>query len=198
MIENQKYYYSDPICRTFDWVHLDHSSTRDVNFGSLVSPIIVFPGLSFSVLGFGSRALCKIRVPGLGSNLKCPGSRVLGTIFEMCPGSRVSGPTKSNVSRCMYEREGGFPSGIRFLIWIKGRLKLILSCILGCFLILIGKLRWGLQVLHGNAHFLMLTFSCVSLFEQNNLECQGISFLSQVYNLYQRAGHYFSKFGFPL
>ena len=38
VIEDQKYYYSDPIYRTFDYVHLDHiscvpGSTRDVDLG---------------------------------------------------------------------------------------------------------------------------------------------------------------------
>ena len=56
---DQKYYCSDPVCKKFDEVHLNHSScapgsTRDVCFGSWVSPIISVPGTSFSVLGLGS------------------------------------------------------------------------------------------------------------------------------------------------
>ena len=59
VIEDQKFYYSDPIYRTFDQVHLDHSfcalgSTRDVGFASRVSPIINVPDPSFSVLVLGS------------------------------------------------------------------------------------------------------------------------------------------------
>ena len=66
MIEDQKYYYSDPIDRTFDEVLLDHNScvrgsTTDVNFGSPVSHITGVPGLSLSALGFGPRVPCKIR-----------------------------------------------------------------------------------------------------------------------------------------
>ena len=59
VIEDQKYYYSDPLNRTFNQVHLNHSScvpslTRDACFGSQVSPIIGVPDCSFSVLDLGS------------------------------------------------------------------------------------------------------------------------------------------------
>ena len=107
MIENQKYYYSNLIYRTFDQVLLDHNSyvrgsTTDVNFGSPVSPIIVVPGLSSSALGFGSRVPCKIRVPDLGFSgptLRVPsfGYRVLHMKWVPGLGSLVS-PFESRVS----------------------------------------------------------------------------------------------------
>ena len=55
VIEDQKCYFSDPICKKFDYVHLNHSScapglTRDVCFGSRISPIISIPDPSFIVL----------------------------------------------------------------------------------------------------------------------------------------------------
>ena len=59
MIEYQKNYYSDPIFRTLDSVHLDHGfcvpgliedGSGQVCFGSRVSPIIRIPGPTFSLL----------------------------------------------------------------------------------------------------------------------------------------------------
>ena len=81
VIEDQKHYYSDPIYRTFDYVHLNRSScvpgsAIDVCFRSRVSPIMSVPDPSFSVLGLGSHPYVGSPVsptrwvPGLGSYQK--------------------------------------------------------------------------------------------------------------------------------
>ena len=59
VIEDQKYYQYDPIYRTFDYIHLNHSScvpslTRHVCFGSRISPIISIRYHSFIILDLSS------------------------------------------------------------------------------------------------------------------------------------------------
>ena len=113
--EDQKYYYLNPIYRTlssFELQFLRPSScrTRDVCFGSRVSPIISFADPYFSILAFGTQVPCKISVPYLGSwvspliswvSVPSPtyklvtGFRVPGLTHRQGPGSRVSDPTKS-------------------------------------------------------------------------------------------------------
>ena len=94
VIEDQKYYYSDPIYRKFDQVRLNHrtcapGSTRDVCFGSQVSPIISVPDASFSILGLGLQVQCKISVPDFRSQVPLLGTRVSPVIWVPGLGSRV-------------------------------------------------------------------------------------------------------------
>ena len=66
---------------------------KHITFESPDSHVIGVPGLFFSVLGIGSGVPYKIRILGLGSHLKGPGSLVLGATYEMGPRSWVLGFT---------------------------------------------------------------------------------------------------------
>ena len=101
VIEGQKYYHSDPIYKTFDQGHLNHSFcvagwTRDgffLGLGSYLSSVSQIPLSLYLAPGLRSHVKWVSRVLGLGSQLQSPGSWVPGPTYELGPGSWVLGPT---------------------------------------------------------------------------------------------------------